>query len=53
METNVINGHFKQLLDCHIFIFIIKMVEDNADANLTTKKCFKMCNSFKNFYLEC
>lgn len=37
MGTNIISGHFKQLLDSNVFIFIIKMVEDKADMNLATK----------------
>lgn len=44
MGNNIISGYFKQLLDSNVFIFIIKMVEDNALMNLTIKM-LKIWNS--------
>lgn len=51
MGNNIVSGHFKQLLDSNVFIFIIKMVEDNAHMNLAIKNV-KICSSLI-FYLEC
>lgn len=52
MGTNIISSHFKQLLDSHVFIFIIKMLEDNADTHLTTKKVLKYVLKLKTIILN-